>query len=164
MKHWVTARVSSIVSRTSRGVLTATVATVVAGSVVLAQNSYPILTLDHFVRTMKTLGPNFAGATAALANNNYETAKERITRSREQLATTITFWRDNQKDDAIAFLRDTVRKMDDLDAALSVDSIDSVTVNALAAEIGAACQACHMVYRDQDPVTKEYRLKPGSVD
>ena len=113
---------------------------------------------------MKTLGPNFAGATAALANNNYETAKERITRSREQLATTITFWRDNQKDDAITFLRDTVRKMDDLDAALSVNSIDSVAVNTLVAEIGAACQVCHMVYRDQDPVTKEYRLKPGSVD
>ena len=54
--------------------------------------------------------------------------------------------------------------MDDLDAALSVNSIDSVAVNTLVAEIGAACQACHMVYRDQDPVTKEYRLKPGSVD
>ena len=138
---------------------------VLVGVIASAQDRpYPIFSADHLDATMKTLGPNFAGATAALANNNYETAKERITRSREQLATTITFWRDNQKDDAIAFLRDTVRKMDDLDAALSVDSIDSVTVNALAAEIGAACQACHMVYRDQDPVTKEYRLKPGSVD
>lgn len=168
MKRSATAPARSIVSRTSsraaHGVLIAAVVTGVAGSVATAQKPYPIFTLDHLVNTMKTLGPNFAGATASLADNDYETAKERLTRSREQLATTITFWRDNQKDDAIAVLRDTVGKMDDLDAVLSAEMIDAAAVNALAAEIEAACEACHAVYREQDPVTNEYRLKPGSVE
>ena len=147
------------------GVLIAAVVTVVAGSVATAQKPYPVFTLDHLVNTMKTLDPNFSGGTASLADNDYETAKERITRSRKQLATTITFWRDKQKDDAIAFLGDAVGKMDDLDAALSPDTIDATAVvDALTVEVGAAYHAHHAVYREQDPVTNEYRLKPGSVE
>ena len=44
-------------------------------------------------------------ANASLADQDYATAKERLTRSREQLATTITFWLDHERDDAIAILQ-----------------------------------------------------------
>ncbi len=137
--------------------------TVVAGSAATAQKPYPIFTLDHFVSTMKTLGPNVAALDASLASRDFETAKAQLARSREQLVTTITFWRNHERDDAIAFLRDAVGKMDDLDAALSAETIDPAAVTALAGEVDAACEACHAVYREQDPVTNEYRLKPGSV-
>ena len=51
--------------------------------------------------------------------------------------------------------------MDDLDAALSTELVDSMVVEAVAAEIRAACASCHAVYREQDPTTGDYRLKSG---
>ena len=87
-------------------------ALVVVGTVGAAQDRpYPIFTRDHLGNTMKALGPNFVAANASLVDQDYATAKERLTRSREQLATTITFWLDHEKDDAIAILRDAVSKM-----------------------------------------------------
>ena len=137
---------------------------VLGGSFATAQKPYPIFTLDHLGATMKTLGPNFRAATASLTAGDYESAKALVIRSREQLATTVTFWRDHERDDAVAFLRATVAKMDNLDMALSAETVDPAAVTTLAGEIGAACQACHTVYREQDPVTNEYRLKPRSVE
>ena len=140
------------------------VLTVVAAGVTAAQKSYPTYTLDLFVNTMKTLGPNFAATNASIAEDDYASAKERIIRSREQLATTITFWRDNQKTDAIGFLRGALARMDELDAALSAEPVDAASVEALVGQIDAACESCHSVYREQDPVTQEYRLRPESFD
>ena len=138
---------------------------IVAGGVGMAQDSpYPIFTVDHLGTTMKALGPNFRATNAALADQDYQTAKERITRSREQLATTITFWRQNDKNDAIAILRETVSKMDDLDAVLSVEMVNEMAATGLIGEIGMSCRACHDLYREQDPDTNEYRLKLGSVE
>lgn len=54
-------------------------------------------------------------------------------------------------------------KMDELDAALSADPIDPTAVSALAKQVNASCEACHAIYREQDPTTKAYRLKPGAV-
>src|SRR5260370_32207248 len=86
---------------------------------------YPVYTLDNLVTTMKLVGRNFTAVNASLSTNDFETAKAQITRSRELLAVTITFWRDKKKDDAIGILRDAVTKMDSLDAALSVEKIDA---------------------------------------
>jgi hypothetical protein len=135
-----------------------------AASVVTAQTHYPIFTLDNFVTTMKTAGRNFAAVNESLAKNDFEAAKAQLVRSREQLAITITFWRDRKKDDAIQMLKDTVTAMDALDAGLSAESVDATAVSARAKQVGAACQACHTVYREQDPATKAYRLKPGLTE
>src|SRR6185295_333620 len=86
-------------------------------------------------------------------------AKAYLAISRDRLATTITFWRDRKRDDAIKMLRDVLNKMDALDEALSVDSVDPAAVSGITKQIGTACQACHQVYREQDPVTKAYRVK-----
>ena len=152
--------------RLKRLTLPATVMLVVvaAGSLVTAQQKpYPIFTFDHFVAAMKTVGQAFGAVNAALAKNDFEDSKAYLAISRDRLATTITFWRDRKKDDAIRFLRDSMTKMDDLDAALSANTIDPTAVNAIAKQVGATCQACHAVYREQDPATKAYRLKPGSA-
>ena len=142
----------------------ATTVAVAAVSSTRAQTEYPIFTHDHFEGMMKTLGPNLAGVNASLADGDFDIAKARVVLVRQQLATTITFWRDHERDDAIGFLRAAIGKVDALDDALSEESIDSAVVTATAAEIGVACQACHDVYREQDPATGDYRLKPGSVD
>lgn len=142
----------------------ATTVAVAAVSSARAQTEYPIFTHDHFEGMMKTLGPNLAGVNASLADDDLDTAKARLVLVRQQLATTITFWRDRDRDDAIGFLRAAIGKVDALDDALSEETVDPAAVLAVAAEIGAACETCHSVYREQDPATGEYRLKPGSVD
>ncbi|MCY4659489.1 MAG: hypothetical protein OXF93_06715 [Acidobacteria bacterium] len=147
----------------SAAVIATTVA-ITAVSSARAQTEYPIFTHDHFEGMMKTLGPNLAGMNASLADGDFDTAKARVVLVRQQLATTITFWRDNERDDAIGFLRAAIGRVDALDDVLSEASIDPAAVTAAAAEIGAACDTCHAVYREQDPATGDYRLKPGSVD
>ncbi len=112
---------------------------------------------------MKTLGPNVAGVRASLAEGDFTTAKERAIRSREQLATTVTYWRDNSADEALDLLRTALERMDALDTALSADPVDAASVETLSARVGDACAGCHAVYREQDAATREYRLKRSAL-
>ncbi|SRR5579871_5490281 len=122
---------------------------------------YPVFTPDNFANNMRLLGPNFAAVNTALAKNDLENAKAHLVRSRELLAITIMFWRDRKKDDAIAILRDTLSKMDDLDNQLSSEHVDVAAATAIAKQIGGGCQSCHTLYREQIPGAKGYRLKDG---
>jgi len=128
------------------------------------EKPYPIFTAEHFVAAMKTVGQAFAAVTASIGRSEFEDSKSYLAISRDRLATTITFWRDRKKNDAIKMLRDTVSEMDDLDVALSADKIDPAAVAARVKEVGAACQACHAIYREQDPVTKVYKMKAGTAE
>ena len=136
----------------------------VGGGALAQEKPYPIFTTEHFVSAMKTVGQAFAAVNASLGRNEFEDSKAYLVISRDRLATTITFWRDRKKDDAIKMLRDTVARLDDLDAALSADTIDPAAVAARVKQVGAACTACHAIYREQDPVTKAYRLKTGTIE
>ena len=141
-------------------------ATLLAGAVLHAQDGpkpYPIYTADHLAGTMETLGPNFAAAVRALEAGDYPAAKERLARAREQLATTITFWRQRERDDGIGFVRTAVRAMDDLDAAMSVDAVDVAAASGFAADVQATCNACHAVYREPDP-EGGFRLKTEALE
>jgi len=125
---------------------------------------YPVFEPSHLETAMKGTGKSFLRAGESLAQDDPKTAKLQYLHAREQLAPTMTFWRQRKKDDAVKLLRGALAKLDDLDTALSTDRADLAAVKALAAAAGAACQACHSVYREQDPATKEFRLKPGSAD
>lgn len=125
--------------------------------------SYPIFTADQLDATMKTLGPNIAGVRAAIRELDYATAKERGIRSREQLATTVTFWRDQERDDAVAMLRAVTDRLDALDGLLSTPEVDAARVGAALVRIQDGCAACHRVYREQDSVTGAYRLRQSAV-
>ena len=140
--------------------------TALAGVVVRAQDGpkpYPIYTADHLAGTMETLGPNFGAAVRALEAGDYPAAKERLARAREQLATTITFWRQRERDDGIGFVRTAVRAMDDLDAAMSVDVVDAEAASSIAVDVQATCNACHAVYREPDP-DGGFRLKTAALE
>ncbi len=129
-------------------------ATLTAGAGLHAQDGpkpYPIYTADHLAGTMETLGPNFAAAVRALDAGDYPAAKERLARAREQLATTITFWRQRERDDGVGFVRTAVRAMDDFDAAMSAEDVDAEVASGFAADVQATCNACHAVYREPDP-------------
>ena len=122
---------------------------------------YPIFTEAHLDATMTTLGPNVAGVRAALAAGDHSTAKERAIRSREQLATTITFWRDRERRDAVQWLRAALDRLDALDTALSVESVDGAAAEAIADELAEACAACHAAYREPDG-DGGYRVQSGA--
>ena len=111
---------------------------------------------------MATLGPNVAGVRAALAAGDYSTAKERSIRSREQLATTVTFWRDRERQDAVGWLRTALNRLDALDTVLSVESVDGAAAAAIAGEMTEACTACHAVYREPDG-DGGYRVKSSAI-
>jgi cytochrome c556 len=149
--------------RFARPALVAAVVVAAAASTA-AQTRYPIFTLDNLVSTMKTVGRNFTGVNQSIANNDFEAAKAQLARSREQLALTITFWRDRHRDDAIKMLREALARMDALDATLSAETVDKNVAGAAVKEVGGSCETCHTVYREQDPVTKAYRVKSGFTD
>lgn len=122
---------------------------------------YPVFTPDNFANNMRLLGPNFGAVNAALSKSDFENAKAHLVRSRELLAITVTFWRDRKKEDALKILRDTLTKMDQLDDVLSSEPIDPAAALAISKQVGAGCQSCHALYREQVPGTKGYRLKDG---
>jgi hypothetical protein len=134
-----------------------------AGSAVAQKNPYLNYTEAKFVQNMQTAGRNYAAVADMLAKKDYESAKPQLSRAREQLAITITFWRDRKKDDAVRLLRDALDRSDDLDAALSEETVNPSAIGAASQKLNAACEACHAVYRTQDPVTKGYRVKLGSA-
>jgi cytochrome c556 len=139
---------------------------VVVGSAAVAgaqKNPYRNYTEEKFVQNMQTAGRNYAAVAAFVAKSDYESAKAQLTRAREQLAITITFWRNSKKDDAVAMLRNALNGMDDLDVALGAQNVDPSALRTVSERINTACEACHVAYRDRDPATKAYRVKPGSV-
>lgn len=125
---------------------------------------YPIFTIDHLQTTMITMGPNFEAARRALRDEDYPFAKERFIRAREQLAITITFWRQNDRDDGVEWVREAITGLDEIDNLLSGETVDGDTAGTIAARVDRVCTSCHAVYRDTDPDTGAYRLKPGSID
>lgn len=146
----------------------ALVSALVAGGgvvrVAAQKNPYRNYTEQKFVENMQSAARNVAAVNDLIARAEYEDAKAQLTRAREQLAITVQFWRDLHREDAaIAMLRNALTGMDDLDKALGAKPVDPAGLKAITGRIAAACQACHAVYRDQDPATKTYRVKPGSV-
>jgi cytochrome c556 len=131
-----------------------------ASGVATAQrNPYRSYTEEKFVQNMQTAGRNYAAVTDLLAKNDYDSAKAQLTRAREQLAITVTFWRDRKKNDALGLLRNALDGSDDLDAALSAESVEPAVIRAASQKLAAACEACHAVYREQDPGTRAFRIK-----
>ena len=125
------------------------------------EKPYPIYTPDHFVAAMKTVGQAYALVKSSAAKNDVDEAKAFLAISRDRLATTITYWRDRKKDDAVRMLRNVLTKMDELDAALSADTLDRTAVDAIGKQVETGCTACHQAYREQDPVTKAFRIGAG---
>ena len=132
------------------------------GAVAAAQD-YPLFSEDDLDEAMKGVGRQFALLTRMVDVGDFEEAKVRVTRAREQLSPTITFWRKSERDDAIGMVRAATGRLDDLDVVLSELTIDPAAVGAALGAVDAACQACHGVYREADPAAAEtFRLKRWS--
>lgn len=133
-------------------------------SIAVAVLAQPIFTADDLDETMQGVGRQFALINQMIAASDFETAKVRVTRAREQLSPSISFWRKNQRDDAVRMLKSVTEKLDNLDEALSEVTIDPATVLAAANEVGNACNACHNVYREKDSDSEAFRLRSGLLN
>jgi hypothetical protein len=144
--------------------LMAAIPTILLGSSLLvAEKPFPLFTSDDFVASMKALGRNFTKVNSLIATGDYDSAKQQLARSREVLATTISYWRAPERNDAIKMLRDGVAKMDALDAVLSLEKVDPSSATDAARRVASACQSCHAAYREQNARTGTYDFKKGSV-
>ncbi len=135
---------------------------VLTGSVGLAQRV--IFTPDDLDKAMKAAGRAFGLVSPLIASKDFDNAKVEVTRSRAELARTVSFWRSKEKEDGVKMLREAVARLDDLDSALSETTIDASAVAAVMKQVDAACEACHTVYREHDPTTKAFKLKRGLLD
>ena len=92
------------------------------GVVALAQ---PLFSADDLDDAMKGIGRQFELVNRTIAAGDFEAAKVRVTRAREQLSPTISFWRNHERDDAVTMVRAATRSLDSLDRALSEPTIDA---------------------------------------
>ncbi len=127
----------------------------------VALSAQAVFTPDDLDRAMKIVGRNISLLGSAIDARDYAAAKERVARAREQLSPTVGFWNKAKKEDARQMVRAATSRLDELDVALSADSVDAARVAQAKTAVDAACQACHAVYREQDPATKAFRAKPG---
>jgi hypothetical protein len=154
---------AGLVSLVAALVIVSSAFTASGAAAVAQKNPYRHYSEEKFVENMQTAGRNYEAVNAFLAKNDYESAKAQLTRAREQLAITVTFWRDAKRDDAVALLRATLNAMDDLDVALGAEKVDPSVLGTVSARITTACGACHAVYREPSPDKKGFRVKPGSL-
>lgn len=118
-----------------------------------------VFTAVDLDRAMKTVGRNMALADTAVAAKDFEGAKVRVIRARESLSPTVVFWKNENRADAVAMVKAATAKLDEFDVALSASPVNAQSVAAAASAVAAACQACHTLYREQDPNTKEFKPK-----
>ena len=145
--------------------LTAAVVLCLVGVAPAQDQVYPLYSADDLDEAMKGVGRQFSLLTRMVEAGDFEAAKVRVTRAREQLSPTVVFWRKNSRDDAIGMVRDATRRLDALDVALSELTVDPAAVGAALKAVGAACQACHASYREPDPAAADtFRLKRWSGD
>lgn len=130
----------------------------ISGSMMLAQK---VTTPGDFDKAMKTVGTAFGEVNKAIATSAFADAKTHLATTRTSLMSTQSFWTDKKKDDALAMLKDALGKVDALDKVLSAPTVDASKASAAVKEVGGVCQACHKVYREQDPKTKAYSIKAG---
>jgi cytochrome c556 len=120
-----------------------------------------VATPEDYARAMKAIGAANGSTNTALQSGAAPDAKLHLASARATMAAVEQFWVEMKKDDPAMIAKDAVAKMDALDKALS--ATDTAAAAAAAKEVGATCAACHGKYREQDPTTKAYIIKAGTL-
>jgi cytochrome c556 len=141
---------------TARVLLALALGGMMAATAVRAQ---VVFTTEDLDKAMKAIGRNLMLVNAAIEKKEFDEAKVRVIRAREQLTPTVSFWQNAKKPDAMKMVRTATARLDDLDVVLSRPPVDASRAAAAIRDVDAACQACHAVYREEDPATKTFRLK-----
>lgn len=122
-----------------------------------------VVTPEELEQAMKIIGSSLDVGAKAITTSAYGDAKAPLVLARQTLASTIPFWGDRKIDNAAKLTRDAVRKLDDIDAALSAMPVDAAAVASAVKAVNDACAACHTIYREGDRQTG-YRIKAGILN
>jgi hypothetical protein len=120
-----------------------------------------IATPEDLDKAMKAIGPAFGATNKAVQSGALADARTSLATARSTMAGVPAFWAGYKKDEQVALAKDSLAKMDELDKVLAAG--DAAAAPAAAKAVGGTCAACHTKFREQDPTTKLFSIKPGTL-
>jgi cytochrome c556 len=132
---------------------------VAGGAAVMAEKAR---TADDLDKAMKKVGTTQQAVNKAIQAMSYADAKKQLEIVENTLKDAENFWVLNKKDDAVKFSKDTLAKIDALEALLSEKAPDQAKVTAAYREAAASCTGCHRTYRGTD-ANNTFIIKPGTI-
>ena len=136
----------------------AVLAFTLGGSIGSAQ-TMKIGNVDEYGKAMEALFFDFASANFSIVALAPADAQKLVASTGSKMLAVEAFWVERKKDGPAKIARTAIEKLDAYEKAIAGG--DRNAMAAAVKEVGAQCGACHQQTRDQDPVTKEYRIKPG---
>lgn len=124
-----------------------------------------ISTPEDYDKAMKTIGAAFRATNQAILSGTKQDARAELAGAYLTMMAVQAFWVDQKKDDPAAIAKEALAKMQSLDKALADtdDEEHRVDSEVAAKALGGVCASCHAKYREQDPATKAFRMKPGTL-
>ncbi len=121
-----------------------------------------ITTPEQLDKVMKKSGPAMQATQKAMGAGSFADARTQMATVKQAVLDSQTFWVEHKREDALKFNKDTLAKIDAFEKLIAGDKVDPATATAALKEVGAACRACHKVYRATD-AEDNFILKPGSI-
>ncbi len=127
-------------------------------SAVVTGHGQRINSPDEYRQAMKTVGTAVNAGGKSIDSGAYTDAKAPLVLARQSLASSVPFWSEKKIENAVKLTRESVRKLDDLDTALSAQTVDGSAVSKVVSSLLETCNACHAAYREGDSKSG-YRIK-----
>lgn len=116
---------------------------------------------DDFAKCMKAIGGFVGAANKALQSGSLADAKAEVTKAKQYMGAIEAFFKEKRKADPQGLAAAAIVKLGALETALG--GTDPAVAGAAFKEAGATCGACHTKYREQDPTTKAFSIKAGTL-
>jgi cytochrome c556 len=127
----------------------------------LSAQTMKVTNLDDYKKAMQAIGAGFGGSMKALGSGDTASAKMGVASAKANMEAVHAFFVEKKKDDLAMLAKDAVDKLAAAETALN--GTDAAAAGAAVKAVGGTCGACHTKYRDQDPTTKAYSFKPGTI-
>jgi hypothetical protein len=124
-----------------------------------------VASVAEFSRAMKAIGAAFGAATQAIPSKSFDEAQAQLAVGISTMKAVAKFWETRQKEDPTRLANDALTKMQQLNEMIggNLYNVNVTAVDTATKAVGGACGACHAKYRDQDPATKVYAIRAGTL-
>jgi cytochrome c556 len=113
---------------------------------------------EEFDKLMKKIGPANAELRKGMEASNTDLAKQNASVLKDAFGDVASFWRSQNKPDAVQWAQDARKIADSIERAAADGKWEEV--KASAGNLGKTCQSCHGIYRERfDDGT--FRIKAG---
>lgn len=122
-----------------------------------------IANLDDYKTVMKTVAACLRSAEKSLASGEIRSARADVTNAKTLMRAIHTFFVEKGRDDLVTLAQASVDKLAATEKAMDGTNTEARAAAAALKEVASTCQACHGRYRIQDPSTRVYSFKPGTI-